>query len=121
MGGWDGVDPTTPPTNAELITDISTSCEPIKTNADLANMDITKYFWSSDATYNIQYCNPNTVSAGTWGTNPATGAGYDTQDECLLLDPEQVATPCGLIAKSVFTDKFTLYRTQDDTTKALSD
>lgn len=107
-----------------MIEDISTSCEPIKNNADLANMDITQYFWSDDASLDIQYCNPNTANNGSissWGTDPATGAGYATQEECLTLDPAQVATPCGLIAKSVFTDTFTLYRTQDDTSKALSD
>jgi hypothetical protein len=35
--------------------------------------------------------------------------------ECLKLDPAQVATPCGLIAKSMFTDTYTLYKNADMT------
>jgi len=50
---------TIPKTNEAAIDAISTSCDPIKTNADLANMGITEYFWSSDESYGITYCNPN--------------------------------------------------------------
>jgi hypothetical protein len=59
MGYTDGDDIPAEQTNEEAIAAISTSCDPIKTNADLANMGITEYFWSSDASYGITYCNPN--------------------------------------------------------------
>ena len=34
-------------------------------------------------------------------------------DQVTKLDPDAPAYPCGLIAKSVFTDRFTLYKMDD--------
>ena len=34
-------------------------------------------------------------------------------DGTTTLDPDAPAYPCGLIAKSVFTDRFTLYKVDD--------
>lgn len=62
---------------------VTSSCDPIITNADLANMGIKYYYWTEDGGFN-----------------------YDQYTE---LEPEQLATPCGLIAKSMFNDTFALW------------
>lgn len=65
--------------------DVSSSCDPIITNADLANMGIKYYFWSDELDVTFEY-------------------GENTP-----LVPGDVAIPCGLIAKSMFNDTFALY------------
>lgn len=65
------------------VDDVESSCDPIITNADLANMGIKYYYWTEDGGFN-----------------------YNQYEE---LDPEQLATPCGLIAKSMFNDTFALW------------
>jgi len=93
--------------NTNAIDAISTNCEPITTNANLANMDILEYYWventqeNRDAGLDIpEYCQDMTVEA---------------RADCLKLVETQVAMPCGLIAKSMFTDTYTLYRDSDMT------
>lgn len=66
--------------------DVSSSCAPIILNSDLANMGIKYYAWED---------------------LPGEEAfGYD---EFTPLDPDGVAVPCGLIAKSLFNDTYALY------------
>lgn len=80
--GWDGVDESESSYNKNY-TDVESSCEPILQNKDLANMGITTYYWKAGEDF-----------------------GYNEGE---LLVEEQVATPCGLIAKSMFNDTFALY------------
>lgn len=73
---------------------MSSSCDPITTNQDLANMGIKYYYWDDK---------PGSVFAYGNEKNP------DGTPKGVPLVPEDVAVPCGLIAKSMFNDTFSLW------------
>jgi hypothetical protein len=81
--GWDGTSEWNPLT----LTDIRSSCDPIIYNRDLENMGIKNYFWREND-------------------------GFEYAEETPLV-PDQIATPCGLIAKSMFNDTFAIYTDQE--------
>lgn len=86
MGYEEGDDAWVPQTKE----DVSSSCDPIITNENLANMGIKYYAWNSE---------------GTWGYAENTP-----------LVADDIAVPCGLIAKSMFNDTYAFYSDADLTT-----
>lgn len=87
--GWDGEDEDW---TQQTEDDVRSTCDPIVTNDDLKNMGITKYV----------YTPPSELSPDE---SPFEYSDPDNLD----LIGSQVATPCGLIAKSLFNDTFALY------------
>lgn len=87
--------------------EIGQNCEPIDKNSDLANMGITTYYggWTNQG-------DQTDANGVVWGYKAGT-----TFEEYTNADgvngTDLVATPCGLIAKSKFTDTYKLVKNED--------
>lgn len=126
MGYKDGDDV---PENVPMTSDeVGQDCEPIIKNSDLENMGITTYYGG----YTTPRCNdPNGCSTcpeanpddcvddegNVWSYSAGLKfSNYEQQvGDSMKNGADLVATPCGLIAKSMFTDSYELYKDDNGT------